>query len=217
MTKAGVTGILNELDTAWRRDGVPAAWRRTLAADVEPDLHAAAEDGADPADLLQPDPATFAHTVADAAGVSRVRPELGRSAAGFLAGATLAFFLGWLPTVAVLTETSSVSSEDPLTASTLALFAATFGVLGLLCLFAGLAALAGALNGRERVRQTVVRTALVLPVLAFAVVPTVISFARATDYSTSTPVVLTELIVVYGAAAAGVVLGRIWALRGALD
>ena len=217
MTAPGVAGILYELDTAWRRDGVPAAWRRALAADVEPDLHAAAADGADPADLLQPDPVTFAHTVAEAAGVPRVRPELGRSAAALLAGSTLAFFLGWPPTVAVITGTSSVSSEDPLTASTLALFAATCGVLGLLCLLAGLAALAIALRGRERVRPTVIRTAVLLPVFAVAVVPAVIGFARATDYSNSIPVVLTELVAVYGSAAAGVVLARIWALRGALD
>lgn len=217
MTAPGVAGALDELDTAWRRDGVPAVWRRELAADVEPDLRAAAADGADPADLLQPDPVTFAHTVAEAAGVPRVRPEYARSAVAFLAGATAAFFLGWLPTIAVLNGTSSVSSQAPLTPSTVALLASTFGILGLLCLLAGLAALAGALRGRERVRQTVIRTAVVLPALAVAVVPAVIGFARATDYSTSTSVVLTELVVVYGSAAAGVVLARRWALRGALD
>lgn len=217
MTAPGVAAVLDELDTAWRRDGVPATWRRALAADVEPDLRAAVADGADPADLLQPDLNTFAHSVAEAAAVPRVRRELGRSAGAFLGGATLAFFAGWPPMVAVLTNTSSASAEDPLTASTVVLFAATFGVLGLLCLLVGLAVLAGALRGRQRVRQTVIRIAIVLPLLAVAVVPAVIGFARVTDYSTSLSVVLTELVVVYGSAAAGVALARTWALRGALD
>lgn len=217
MTASGVAQALLELDSAWRRYGVPATWRRALAADVEPDLHDATADGTDPAVLLQPDPEAFAHTVADAAGVPRVRPELVRSVAAFLTAATLAFFLGWLPTVAVLSGTSSVSADNSLTAGTVALLAATFGVLGLLCLLTGLGALAVALRGREQVRQTVVRAGLLLPALAFAVAPAVIGFARATDYSTSTPVVLTELLVAYGSAAAGVALARRWALRGALD
>jgi len=67
------------------------------------------------------------------------------------------------------------------------------------------------------VRETLVRAALVLPVLAVPVVPAVIGFARATDYSTQAAVVLIELAMVYGAAAAGVAFARSWALRGALD
>lgn len=134
----------------------------------------------------------------------------------FLGGTTLAFFLGWAPTVAVIDGTLPVSS-DPVTAGTVAVLAATFGVLGLLCFAAGLTALAVALRGQEQVRQTVLRAALVLPVLAVVVVPAVIGFARATDYSTATAAVLTELVVVYGSTAAGVVLARRWALRGALD
>lgn len=152
--------------------------------------------------------------MADAAGAPRVSGKLGRSAAAFSAGATLAFSRLGADGRAVINATSSVTSRDPLTANTVALFAATFRVLGLLCLLAGLAALAAALRGHERVRHTVVRTALVLPVLA---VPVVIGFARATDYSNLTPVVPTELLMVYGSATAGVALARTWAVRGALD
>ena len=61
------------------------------------------------------------------------------------------------------------------------------------------------------------RAALVLPVLAVVVVPAVVGFARSTDSSNAPAVVLTELLAVYGSAAAGVVLARAWAIRGALD
>jgi hypothetical protein len=55
--------------------------------------------------------------------------------------------------------------------------------------------------------------ALLLPLTGILVTPVTMAFAWTTDYSTSSPVVVTEVLIVLAALAGATVLARRWALR----
>jgi hypothetical protein len=55
--------------------------------------------------------------------------------------------------------------------------------------------------------------ALLLPLTGLVITPITMAFASLTGFSTSAPVVLTEVLLVVGALAGATVLARRWALR----
>lgn len=69
------------------------------------------------------------------------------------------------------------------------------------------------LRDLPRIRATALAMAVLLSLAGIVVTPVTMAFAWATDFSTSAPVVLTELLFVAGTLAGATVLARRWALR----
>jgi hypothetical protein len=72
-----VDNLLGAADRQWRDLGVNRRDRSSLAADLRAELEAADADGLAPAELLGADPARFARTLAEEAGVDLTPPRYG--------------------------------------------------------------------------------------------------------------------------------------------
>lgn len=203
--------LLAQLDQAWRRLGVPRNDRRLLAADLRPDLQAAAADGLDPAGLLTPDVDTFAQLLADAHGVAQVPPRLADVQLGGLLGAILALVLGAASATGlqrVLTDRVQLSGRYPVAGPVL--------VFGLLAAAGFLGCLLGihlAVRGRPAAGATVRRAALFLPLMAGLGVGLAVALGKSTDYSDAPAVALAECGIVIVSCAVALVAAR----RSAID
>lgn len=203
--------LLAQLDRAWRRTGVPRSDRRLLAAELAPDLQAAAADGHDPADLLTPDVDTFAQRLAEAHGVRQVPPRYANVQLGGLLGAALALIAG-AGLVAglqpLLTSKVELSGRHPLAGALL-----VYGSLAALGLLGCLLGIYLAVRDRPAAGATVLRAALLLPLTATAGVGLAVALGRSTDYSDAPPVVLAECGIVVVSCAVALLAAR----RSAVD
>ena len=210
-----VDHLRSELDAVWRRGGVALDDRRELAEEVVLDLRAASADGRDPRSLLTPDLATFARRVADERRAPRVLPAWGRLLAGGLAGAALAFVLGVRPVLALFSALAGEPTSDRDVGVVAALL--VWSALAAFCLGGALLGLGLALRGSGRVRPTLWRAAVLLPVTGVGAALGTVAYARSTGYRTDGTTVLLELALVVGSVAAALAVARAWAVRGALD
>lgn len=203
--------LLAQLDRAWRRIGVPHSDRRLLAAELAPDLQAAAADGHEPADLLTPDVDTFAERLAEAHGVRLVPPRHANVQLGGLLGAVLALVTGAGLVVGLqplLTSKVELSGRYPVAGAVLVF--ASLAVLGLLGCLLGIYA---AVRGRPAAGATVRRAALLLPLTAAVGVALAVALGRSTDYSDAPSVVLAECGIVAVSCAGALLAAR----RSAVD
>lgn len=69
------------------------------------------------------------------------------------------------------------------------------------------------LTDMPRIRPTVHAMTVLLPLAALVITPITMGFAWTTNYSTSAPAVLIEMVLVAGALGGSIVLARRWALR----
>lgn len=204
--------VLGELDRAWRQAGVRTADRRRMAAEVGPDLRAAAEDGRDPRALLTPDLETFARRVAEAGGVGRTQPHYAAVEVGAVAGGVLALVVGAVSAVFLNRALSALVDLDRDRDYSVAGPVLVFGGMAALALLGCLFGIHLALRGRSAARPTLWRAALLLPPTAGAAVAAAVAYGRSTDYSDEPAVVLTECGIILLACAASVFAARRWAL-----
>jgi hypothetical protein len=205
---------LSTADHAWRAYGVRAADRAALAADLRLDLESAAADGVGPAQLLGADVPEFARRLADEAGVHREPPELGLLLGTALVGATLGASVGFA--ALTLAAPFAVDFVDPPTGARIPVQVAVtvyYGIPAAIVLAGALVAVRYRLREVARIRATTRAMALLLPLAGLLVTPIVMAFAAMTDFSTSAPVVVTEVLIIAAALAGATVLARRWALR----
>jgi hypothetical protein len=203
--------LLAQLDQAWRRLGVPRSDRRVLAAELAPDLQAAAADGHDPGGLLTPDVGTFARHLAEAHGVAQVPSRFADIQRGGLLGAVLAVVVGAAAVTGlqpVLTDKVELSGRYPVAGAVL-----VFGLLAAAGLVGCLVGIHLVVRGQPAAGATVRRAALFLPPMAAAGVGLAVALGKATDYSDAPAVVLTECGIVIVSCAVALVAAR----RAAID
>lgn len=201
-------------DRAWRAYGVRRADRVALAADLRLDLVSAAADGVGPGQLLGADVAGFARRLADAAGVRRQPPELGRLLGTALVGAALGAAVG----LAVLSlvypfAVRLVDLPRDLNVPVQVAVVVYYGIPAALVVAGAVAGVRIRLSDLPRIRETARAMALLLPLAGIAVTPVTMGLAWTTGYSTSAPAVGAETLLVGGALAGAVALARRWALR----
>jgi len=201
-------------DRAWRAHGVRHADRAALAADLRLDLESAAADGVGPAQLLGADVPGFARRLADEAGVHREPPELGRLLGTALVGGTLgaALGVGALALLDPLGVSLGELTTDP-DIPVQVVVTAYYLIPAVLVVAGTVATVRTRLRDLPRIRATANAMILLLPLAGIVVTPITMAFAWMTGFSTSSPAVVIEMLLVAGACAGAIVLARRWALR----
>ena len=201
-------------DRAWRHHGVQRADREALAADLRLDLESAAADGVAPDRLLGEDVSAFARRLADEAGVRREPPELGRLIGTALTGAALGAAVGFAFFLLLFRIAGRMIDLPGGTHVPVQVAVGVFyGIPAAIVVVGAVAAVRYRLGALPRIRATVHAMCLLLPLAGIVITPITMGFAALTGYSTWTPVVLTEMLLVLAALAGATVLARRWALR----
>jgi hypothetical protein len=197
----------------WRRLGVPARDRQTLAADLRLDLEAAVADGV-PADrLIDGDVTVFARRLAEESGVRHVPPRYGRIVTTALAGAALGVLAGVLIMVGVYTVTKQVFNAPGNFGLPMPVAAGVYyGGVGLVALGGAVIGVLTVLRGLPAIGRTAAAISVLTPVGAIVVIPLITLFARTTGYSTSAAIVVIEVVLSVATFAAAIVLARRWSL-----
>ncbi len=209
-----IDNALATADRAWRAYGVRRADRAALAADLRLDLESAAADGVGPTQLLGADVPGFARRLADEAGVRREPPALGPLLGTALVGGTLGAALG--VAVLALLDTLTVNLLELTTnpgVPVWILVVAYYGIPAALVVAGAVTTVRARLRDLPRIRATANAMVLLLPLAGIIITPITMAFAAMTGYSTSSPAVVIEMLLVAGALAGAIVLARRWALR----
>ncbi|MBU2671026.1 hypothetical protein KOI35_46770 [Actinoplanes bogorensis] len=212
-----VDETINAAGQEWRRLGVSAQDRRTLAADLRLDLEAAVADGVPADQLIDGDVQVFARRLVEESGVRHVPPRYGTIVATALAGAVVGVLVGAL-IVAGVHMVMVTLFDLPGDFNVPVAIAAGIYYAGV-----GLVALAGAVIGVlillrnvPAIGRTAAAMAWLTPLSAIVVVPLIMLFARTTGYSTAVSIVLTEVALTIAGFVGATVLARRWTLiRGA--
>ena len=209
-----IDSTLATADRAWRAYGVRPADRAALAADLRLDLESAAADGVGPAQLLGTDVPGFARQLADESGVHREPPEFGLLLGTALVGAVLGAALGVAVLALAEPITARFADSSPRTSLPVQVWVGIYyGIPAALVAAGAVAVVRYRLRELARIRATAWAMALLLPLTGILVTPVTMAFAWTTDFSTSSPVVVTEVLIVLAALAGATVLARRWALR----
>ncbi len=151
------------LNRALRRLRVSRADRRTIAEDVRGDLDAAAAEGANPLDLLEPDVEAFARQAMQANGVAPMADDYPRlllaSALAAALGLPAAYFLLSYVVHPLFVDWFELDGRYPTAGPVLA-----YAVLVLMGIGVILATLRGVLAGRPARKETLVRAAVLAPI-----------------------------------------------------
>jgi hypothetical protein len=192
--------VMARADREWRRMRVVAEDRAALVEDLRMELVASAADGVHPDRLIGPaDVTRFARDLATSAGVRLVSFRYRRLFVAGLVGAIPGVVAAWFAWHWWLIPLEM----DPVT---------RFGSCAVVFLAGVITAIDRGMRGDPARERTVTAMAVVVPVAGALVVPVTMGFARLVDYSTETPVLIIEAVIVGGALAAGAALARRWAL-----
>jgi hypothetical protein len=210
---AQIDAAISALDRRLRRLHIGRDDRRALVDDVRSDLRAAAADGVTPEELIGPDIGAFAREAVEAAGY-RSRPhDLSRVLTGGALAGVVAVVAGYLLIVGVLqpalaswfTLDGRYPSAGPVV---------VYGAVALLGVVGLLAALKWwVLAGRPAVRATVLRAAVLLPVVAAAGIAGAVAVARDPAYTVTAGTIVVQVLLVAVPVLAAVGLARYWAVR----
>ncbi|HEY0400518.1 MAG TPA: hypothetical protein VGD09_00765 [Blastococcus sp.] len=185
--------VVQSLEREWRRMRLSPAERRELVSEVTADLSAAAADGVSPAIMLGADLPRFAREAAQARGYAPVPTDYRRALLGGVLGALIALFVGY-----VLVNVAYRLVTDQL--------GLLWGALLVTCLLGTLGGLARALGHRYAARATVVRAAVLVPLVPLALAVALVVGPPPSSY--------VAVGLVLGGWVAAIAAARWWALRG---
>jgi hypothetical protein len=181
------------LEREWRRMRLSRADQRELVSEVTADLSAAAADGVSPATMLGADLPRFAREAAQARGYAPVPTEYRRTLLGGVLGTLIALFVGY-----VLVNVAYRVLTDQLEL--------LWGALGVVCVVGTLGGLTRALRHRDAARATVVRAAVLVPLVPLALAVGLLVGPPPSSYVAAG--------LVLGGWVAAIAAARWWALRG---
>ncbi|GIF23782.1 hypothetical protein BJ973_004392 [Actinoplanes tereljensis] len=197
----------------WRRLGVPTRDRQTLAADLRLDLEAALADGVPADQLIDGDVTVFARRLVEESGVRHIPPRYGQIVATALAGAVVGALAGvlvvagvYMILVRLFNLPGDFNAPAPLAAGIY------YGGIGLIALAGAVIGVLLLLRHVPAIGRTAAAIAVLTPLCALVVVPLIMLFARATDYSTEIAIVLTEVALSIIGFAAATTMARRWSL-----
>ena len=210
-----VRRVLRRVDLRLRALGLAATARQQVRDDVRSDLVGAHRDGLAPEEVV-PDSLAFADDIATSLGLSvpaNPQPMYARllaSGAAAVAVAVAAAYWAFLPGLYWLVDHAPVGIADsgwvPI---------AVYAVYGLFFTATVLVGIRVGLVSARRVRQTVVRVAVLLPASAALSLPAALLLARSTGFNASLPVVAAEGLIIVGCAAGALLAARRWAVTTA--
>lgn len=224
--------LLARIDSRWRATGLPRRERQQLLTEVWADLTAMQEESgiADPRELLGTDPDRFADDVVAARGLRKPVGRYGRLLTWAAIGTAVA-----VPTLfTLLTSIQSGLANaggveeprpvvpgyeepaviiEPATTGDLVVAVGLYALMGVLFVAVVLAAVGYGLRNDTRVKGTLGRMAVLMPLSAGLSVPAAVYFAGVSGYSTTLPIVAFEAFLVLALAALAIVGARFWALR----
>ncbi len=198
--KHAVSAFVDEVETAWIRDGLPSRTRRRLAHELEDSLHAALADGATLEEVLAADARTLAAEIASAEGIaadSRAydEPNLRGLVAWAIGSATaMAAFIWFFALIPV----GMIFYNESSTASLVVSLSLIYGICGVLTLGAAARGMAHYLREVENTRRTVVLATAAMGITGAVGVGICVGVARLTNYS-SAPVVILFYVLIVGA------------------
>ncbi len=215
---ARLVAWVQRVEDWWVAVGVRPPERARLLSELTDDLRQALRDGATVKDLVAEHPADFARTVASASQVAHSvrfwRPAWrftpGRLVAVLTAGAAVGFALSLFLVYPMASRLFAQGWMTPEREAPVAL--ALHALTAAVCLACAVAAASSTFPREVGDRRTVVALAAgLLGSGAVSIWPTM-RFARAFDYATAAPVVLTEVALEVGCCSLGVLAA--WRLLG---
>ena len=226
------THLLAHIDSRWRATGVARRERLQLLAEVRTDLTAMQEESGitDPRELLGTDPDTFADDVIAARGLRKPAGCYGRLLTWAAIGTAVAvptLFTLLMSILSGMANAGGVEEPRPLvpgyeqpaviiepsTTGDTVVAVGLYALMGMLFIAVVLTAVGYGLRRDTRVKGTVGRMAVLMPLSAGLSVPAAVYFAGVSGYSTTLPIVAFEVFLVLALAALAIVGARFWALR----
>jgi hypothetical protein len=206
-----VDRLVATAEREWRSLGVQRGDRRSLGADLRSELEAAAADGLDPAELIGADPAGFARTLADEAGVRPTPARYGLVLGVAGAGAVVALVVGY-GLVMGLHGVFVAIFDLPRTVHVPVWLAAGvfYGGIMAVVVVGAVLAVRLALRDLPRIRQTATRMVVLLPPAFVAAVAAAVAAGWAMDFALTPAVIGTEALIVLAAFLGATALARRW-------
>jgi len=211
-----VDSLLAAADREWRDLGVNRHDRSSLAADLRAELEAADADGLAPAELLGADPARFARTLAEEAGVDLTPPRYGPVLGVASLGGILALIVGYVVVNAL--HAAFVAAFDLPRGFHVPLWLAAsvfYGGVVVIVVAGAVLAVRVALREVPRIRHTAARMALLLPPAFVVSIIAAAAVGWAQDFPLTPIAIGTESLIVLAAFLGATTLARRWTLTAA--